>query len=152
MAITSHILSSVHPKSLNARSNHFDNLLEHLQTFSYQLLAARSTLCLCLPHYSGPPQSCSTRAPIQPLFHGWQKMPLDSQLPPHQWQEMTMRPPLTWEELPVWKSFSAFQHVMGLDISGQTLDRNKMWICLMHSLHFNLNTRLWVAMLFQWEL
>lgn len=42
-------------------------------------------------------------------FHGLQKMPLDSQLPRHQWLEMTMRPVLTGqEELLVWKAFLAF--------------------------------------------
>lgn len=61
-------------------------------------------------------------------FHGLQKILLDSQLPRQQWLEMTMRPPLTGqEELLVWKAFLAFYHVIWFDISGQILDRNKMW-------------------------
>lgn len=44
----------------------------------------------------------------------------------HQWLKMTMRPQLTGqEELLLWK---AFLPLIWFDISGQKLNRNRMWI------------------------
>lgn len=121
-------------KWLNARSHHFDSLLKHLKTYSYHLLTAHGTLsCHCIYYTAlaySPHSHVQPHAPIQPLLFPWLTEDAFGQsVASTLMLEMTMGALLTGQEdLLVWKAFLAFYYVIWFDISGQTLDRNKVLI------------------------